>query len=692
MEYSITKQLVAQISDSVLSRGASDWEVVISKGTMLKRWRGRQIVSDGYLAVTRTGRVIRPFKGYYVVRLQDRQVLVKRSDAMLVMTHPFTKTRLSDKMDQVLIHDYIHQKRLLAPYVYERLTNEQAVRVADQALEGKWYIPAARQALEVEDVGGFDWAVTIHEAKNNSFRLQLHYLTVVNQLTRAYGVTNEEAYLDYALTVVLRWTAKHPVSMQQHNQDAYHEHGTAIRVFHLIGFIEAFRQSSRWHDHEVTGRLLKVVYDHAVLLSTADFYRPRHNHGLFQDMALFAIASHFPEFDRSEEWERIARARFEDQLASCLSEDGTHLEHSPGYHVYVYRTLTGFSEWAHINGFELPEQFERIHQMPGRLLHLVKPNRTLPMLGDTGGQIRGLDLIPDMASHPDLAYAVSGGQYGVCPTERMMNLGSQYAVMREYWQHPKRPMRDATHLVMTAGYHGSAHKHADDLSLELYGLGRDFIVETGRYGYADCSERAQALRVAAHNTVHRLGDELDLAVEFVGESGILSVEEAGKAMVATGMSRLIGKGAVHTRTIAYDQARTLVVYDQVKSPEADLFVQRFHLAPDLRLVRGSCEEQDVRFGDDSGRTIQIVQLFREEESYMSIEESHISIRDFQWIPRRQVASIEYGEEIRYLTLIRLDRTGKAVVDTQVKRLSDCYEVSYWLEGGTRHRICVPLNE
>ncbi|MFO7176905.1 heparinase II/III family protein, partial [Enterococcus faecium] len=61
--------------------------------------------------------------------------------------------------------------------------------------------------------------------------------------------------------------------------------------------------------------------------------------------------------------------------------------------------------------------------------------------------------------------------------------------MREYWSAPPRAFNQATQVMMTAGYHGAAHKHADDLSLELYGLGRDFIVETGRYGYADCEER-----------------------------------------------------------------------------------------------------------------------------------------------------------------------------------------------------------
>ncbi|MGA9468078.1 MAG: heparinase II/III family protein, partial [Exiguobacterium marinum] len=239
------------------------------------------------------------------------------------------------------------------------------------------------------------------------------------------------------------------------------------------------------------------------------------------------------------------------------------------------------------------------------------------------------------------------------------------------------------------GYHGAAHKHADDLSLELYGLGRDFIVETGRYGYVDCEERLEAMRVTSHNTVHRLGDELDLSVERVGESGIVSVEPLGKQVVATGVSRLIGKGALHTRKVVYDQARTLVVFDRITSPEPDLFVQRFHVAPGLDLVEGSPETQDVRFMDASNRAMQIVQLMTGDESYMTIEESHVSARDFEWVSRPQVVSIECGTDVRFLTLIRLDRTHSRIVKTQVEETGDRYIVSYWLESGTKHVIRIP---
>lgn len=680
MEHSISRQLVSQLKPWA----SSDWNARLAPGTMLYQWKGKQVVPYMRTSATTEYRLIRPYGRYTIVRSRSRQLLVLTSTVELILTRPLTKTRLADSLNRVLVHDYMRQKAAHTPYTYERLTDDQAVTFADQALNGDWYIPTAPHRIRVDDVESFDWEQDVPNVDSKSFRFQLHYWTTVNQLTRAYRQSGRLDYLAYAERVVLSWTKRHPV--MRADRVAYDAHGTAVRVCHLLSFWDAYRQSGLHRDPHLTERVLNVVYEHAVLLASPKFYRMRHNHGLFQDMALLAIAETFPEFDKSEDWARIARARLDDQLETSLSEDGTHLEHSPGYHVYVYHTLARFREWAGLNGILLPRRFDAIQNMPAQLTHLVKPNRTLPIFGDTSGHIRPFDMVPDTSDFPALAYALSGGTEGSQPTELAKKLGTQYAVMREYWAHPKRAFSDAAHITMTAGYNGYAHKHADDLSLELYGLGRDFIVETGRYGYTDRTERAQALRVAAHNTVHRLGEELDLSVENIGQSGIVAVEPGAKVSVARGVSRLIGNGATHERRLIYDKARTLLVYDRITSPKSDLFVQRFHLGTGLELVAGSGAARDVLFRDANRRSIQLVQLMRADGSYMDIEASHIARRDFEWVPRKQVVSVEYGTDVSYLTLIRLDRTGNSIVETKHERHDGMIVVTYWLASGTKHVI------
>lgn len=682
MEHSISRQFVSQLTPWA----SSDWNARLAPGTMLYQWKGKQVVPYMRTSATTEYRLIRPYGRYTIVRSRSRQLLVLTSTVELILTRPLTKARLGGSLNRVLVHDYMRQKAAYTPYTYERLTDDQAVTFADQTLNGDWYIPTAPHRIRVDDVESFDWERDVPDVDSKSFRFQLHYWTTVNQLTRAYRQTGRLDYLAYAERVVLSWTKRYPV--MRADRVAYNEHGTAVRVFHLLSFWDAYRKTELHRDPGLTERILSVVYDHAVLLASPTFYRMRHNHGLFQDMALLAIAETFPEFDKSEDWARIARARLDDQLETSLSEDGTHLEHSPGYHVYVYHTLARFSEWAGLNGILLPRRFETIRHMPAQLAYFVKPNRTLPIFGDTSGHIRPFDMVPDTRDFPGLAYALSGGTEGSQPTELVKRLGTQYAIMREYWAHPKRVFSDATHITMTAGYNGYAHKHADDLSLELYGLGRDFIVETGRYGYTDRTERTQALRVAAHNTVHRLGEELDLSVENIGQSGIVSVEQDAKTSVARGVSRLIGNGATHERRLIYDKARTLLVYDRITSPEPDLFVQRFHLGAGLELVAGSGTARDVLFRDVNRRSIQLVQLMQTDGSYMDVETSHVASRDFEWVPRKQVVSVEYGTDVRYLTLIRLDRTDNPIVETKIEQRDETTIVTYRLASGSKHVIKV----
>lgn len=686
MEHSISRQLVSQLT----TWGSSDWNARIAPGTMLYQWKGKQVVPYMRTGEATEYRLIRPYGRYTVVRSRSRQLLVLTSAVELILTRPLTKTRLAGSLTRILVHDYMRQKAVGIPYTYERLTDDQAITFADQTLNGDWYIPTPPHHLRVDDVESFDWERDVPDVDSKSFRFQLHYWTTVNQLTRAYRQTGRLDYLAYAERVVLSWTKQH--SVIHADRTAYDGHGTAVRIFHLLSFWDAYRQSELHCDPGLTARVLTVIYDHAVLLASPAFYRVRHNHGLFQDMALLAIAETFPEFDKSEDWARIARARLDDQLETSLSEDGTHLEHSPGYHVYVYHTLARFKEWARLNGILLPRRFESIRHMPAQLAYLVKPNRTLPIFGDTSGHIRPFDMVPFTGDFPGLAYALSGGMEGSQPTELVKRLGTQYAMMREYWAHPKRAFSDATQIMMTAGYNGYAHKHADDLSLEIYGLGRDFIVETGRYGYTDRTERDQALRVAAHNTVHRLGEELDLSVENIGQSGIVAVEEGEKASVARGVSQLIGNGATHERRLVYDKARTLLVCDRITSPEPDLFVQRFHLGTGLELTAGSGAARDVLFRDANRRSIQLIQLMHSDGSYMEIETSYVASRDFEWVPRNQVVSVEYGTDVRYLTLIRLDRTDNPIVETKLERRDGIDIVTYWLASGTKHVIRIPAFE
>ncbi|OGX79767.1 heparinase [Exiguobacterium sp. SH31] len=667
----------------------SDFNVRVAPKTTLHQMKDKKVVPLQTVSTTREYRIVRPSGWYYLAMSGGKQIYVKKSQAQVVPARSLTKARLTSAVNRSLVHDYMRGTPGHAPYEYDRLTTEQAKQFADRALRGDWYIPTAPNQLLVPNIDTFNWHKDVPAVDSTSYPFQLHYLTVLNQLTQAYNDSGDLAYLKYGERLIKSWTTAHPASNYKRLKWGYNDQGTAIRVFHLLNYWDIYKKTSLHKDPAFTELMLKTIYEHGEILASPDFYKSRHNHGIFQDMALTAIAQSFPEFDKSGAWQSLASTRLQAQISHSISADGIHLEHSPGYQVYVYHTFGRFLEWAEANAFTLPSRIEDIKEIPVQLAYMVKPNRTLPIFGDTAGHLRAMNIIPGAADYPELAYAVSGGVEGTEPALLTKQLGSQYSFMREYWAKPPQTFSGATQVMMTAGYHSNAHKHADDLSIDLYGLARDFIVETGRYGYTNRPERREVFKVEAHNTVHRYGEGLDLGADMVGKSRIVSVEDLGATSIAIGESELVGKGGVHRRTLVYDKAKTLVVYDKITSPEPDMFVQRFHLGDGLNLSRGSIDQNDVQFRDSTRRTIQLMQLETDEDSYMSIQPSHLSVRDFEWKPREQVVSVEYGTDVRYITLIRIDRTNTYIEQADIEERETEYVVTYTVSNGETGTMTIP---
>ena len=637
--------------------------------------------------VTKRYKVVRPSGWYYVALDGSKQIMIKKSEAKLLLATPLTASSMNSTATRQLAHDYVKTTKQHVPYEYEVLSPERAKQYADRALQGDWYVQTAPFRLAVKNIDTFNWSIPASES--NSYPFQIHYLTVLNQLTQAYNDTGDLAYLKYGERIIKSWTKAHPVSNYKQLRWPYNDHGTSIRTFHLLNFWDVYKKTSLHKDSTFTGLLLKTLHEHGTLLATPSFYKTYHNHGIFQDMALTAIAQTFPEFDRSPTWQTLANTRLQTQITHSISKDAVHLEHSPGYQSYMYHTFARFLDWAAANQFVLPPSMANMEDMPKQLTYMLKPNSTLPIFGDTSGAVRTKGIIPDTDNYPELAYALTRGTEGTKPPHVLKRIGSQYSFMREYWSDPPRAFNQATQIMMTAGYHSSAHKHQDDLTIDVYGLGRDFIIETGRYGYTNRPERQHVFKAEAHNIVHRDGEGLDLSSSMREKSRIVTVKNTGPTSIAIGESKLIGKGATHRRTLVYDKAQTLVVYDKITGPTSAKYVQRFHLAEGLKLLKSSIATQNVLYGDTNGRTVQLMQLNLNNSS-LRTSTSFVAVRDYEWKPRAQVISYSTGKDVRYVTLIRLDQSKTTITKASVEAVGTNYVVTYTLSNRETNQIHVPM--
>src|SRR5690606_13294939 len=56
----------------------------------------------------------------------------------------------------------------------------------------------------------------------------------------------------------------------------------------------------------------------------------------------------------------------------------------------------------------------------------------------------------------------------------------------------------SAHLFFAAAYHSNLHKHADDLHVSLFDLGRRILVDSGTVGYKGDARREYVLSTRAH--------------------------------------------------------------------------------------------------------------------------------------------------------------------------------------------------
>ncbi len=249
---------------------------------------------------------------------------------------------------------------------------------------------------------------------------------------------------------------------------------------------------------------MKTIHEHGTLLSTPSFYKTYHNHGIFQDMALTAIAQTFPQFSQSGSWKTLANTRLQTQIAHSITPDAVHLEHSPGYQSYMYDTFARFLFGGRANRFVLPSGMANLEDMPKQLTYLIKPKQHVAHLRDTSGSPRSASIIPNTADYRS-SHSRSARQERHTADADVKAHQHAIQLHARVLAHPTRAFNQATQIMMTAGYHSSAHKHQDDLTIDVYGLGRDFIIETGRFGYTNLPQRQHVFKVEAHNTVHRDG-------------------------------------------------------------------------------------------------------------------------------------------------------------------------------------------
>jgi Heparinase II/III-like protein/Heparinase II/III N-terminus len=371
----------------------------------------------------------------------------------------------------------------------------------------------------VHDTGGRD-AKVIHELNRHQH---------LPRLAKAYFLTGDERYAAEAVAQLNSWIDQNPPG-QGINWQSSLEIG--IRAISWLWTIFPILRSRSFDGSSAQriGDSLFAQFEHVHRYTS--LYTSPNTHLIGEASALFIGGLVFQDQKRPAVWLRTATALLNQSAQDQVLDDGVYGELSSCYHCYALDFFLQAAVLASQNGLPTPEPIQqKTLAMLQFLMHLTRPDGTLPSLGDDdGGRALALDRTNYRSFQDGLClgailYGRGDFKYtaGAFFEETMWMLGQSawdtwrqlerqkpsatsvhyphagYVVRRSCWE------PGASHLIFDCGGLGiltGGHAHADALAITLFSGGREVLADPGTFVYNCAPEwRSYFRSTRAHNTV-----------------------------------------------------------------------------------------------------------------------------------------------------------------------------------------------
>jgi Heparinase II/III-like protein/Heparinase II/III N-terminus len=461
----------------------------------------------------------------------------------------------------------------------------------------------------VQDSGGRD-AKIIHELNRHQH---------LPRLAKAYLLTGDERYASEAVAQLNSWIDQNPpgrgINWQSSLEIAIRAISWLWTIFPLLPS-RSFDETSAQRIGDSLFAQLEHVHRYTSLYSSPN------THLIGESAALFIAGLVFRDSKRPAIWLRRAAARLTEAAEKQVLDDGVYGELSSCYHCYALDFYLQATVLAEQNGFLFPEPVpHRVRGMLQFLMHLTRPDGTLPSLGDDdGGRALALDK-RDYHSFQDglclgaILYRRGDfkHQAGAFCEEALWMLGEDawevyrqlesrepaeseayypcagYLVQRSGWG----PLD--SHLVFDCGGLGmlaGAHAHADTLSVTLFSRGQELLVDPGTFAYNCAPEWRNYFRsTPAHNTVTIDGlDQAEQGGTFHWKTKIRS--RAARDFTSPGIGyveaehdgyRRMPQGVIHRRRLLFVPPESWIVVDDFRGSGEHTFDFHYHFPADAEV-------------------------------------------------------------------------------------------------------------
>ena len=379
-------------------------------------------------------------------------------------------------------------------------SDDQLIDAAEGILEGRleipWYAPTT--------IGvPFD----PNDLEQAEHRLVLASFTVPKVLMEAYTLSGREEFLTAARDIIVAW-ARYERKQRLPKGLLWNDHAIFARVQVLTEFWRLYRNHPSY-DPKVAKDVLLWVARSGQMLAKPAHFTARTNHGVMQNLGLWHICLAFPTIPNAEEYEQLAMDRQRQQMVFFLNEEGVFLEHSAFYQYFDLSLISNAFRYLTLLDISIPEEwivkYDRAKAVYGELR---RPDGSLPLYGDTpfvadpmGPWITDADSTGESTELYHSTNWAPKSPYSLFPI-------AGYCV---WWDGLSGwPVTDNLKQTVTAWsyFPGHAHKHADELSVQLWANGQVWWTNVGYWRYTQ-SGREDAESWAGSNAPHLTAEPAD---------------------------------------------------------------------------------------------------------------------------------------------------------------------------------------
>ncbi len=396
-----------------------------------------------------------------------------------------------------------------------------------------------------------NWRQDPHHSSR--FRSALQSLTWLDVLRSDYRRGHLGALLQ-AKRLLLDWIHRQKLGAPRTSRAAWRSKVAGERAAELAYLVRAAACERKLPRRQALAALRSVKTHARWLMANPDHM----NHGLFDSVGLLALGRHFRFMKGARGWRKVGVRRFIRMFHERVIEsEGFWLENSSAYHFVLTDLLARFKAIAGRHRPGLQRLLRRMKEVGG---WLIEPDHQVPLFGDS-------NLIT-----PGRAYQ-----------RRAADDRGMLALMKSGIAVVKGP---GAFLSMLADFHNGTHKHADELSFDLFDRGHRILTDTGQYHIQPGPIRDFVLSARAHSTLTVRGRGFTGWRKRPYGSGLQARGSGDGWFAVRGRNPLLRRGGVrHWRLFLYKPHVALIVVDRVRADRSRTYDRYFQLGPEIGVTQ-----------------------------------------------------------------------------------------------------------